>query len=537
MLAGHRRGHRRLRRQLLGRVPGARRPAGPVPQPAGQRQPGHRRRHGHQHPAAQPGRGHRRRRAPDRQPRGDARRPHAVRQGPRLPDRRAHHGPRRDHRRLPHRPGLDPAAGPRRDRRGHRPPARPHRRHRAAVPGRSSATASKIKELVESPQIEGIADVNDESAGGKTRLVIELKKDAPALVILNNLYKHTPLQTNFAVNTVALVDGVPRTLNLVQMLQAYIDHQVEVIRRRSQFRLDKARKRAHIVEGLLKALDIIDEIIAPIRASEDRAAARAGLMAEPFEFSRDQAEHILDMRLGQLTRLARIDLETELDELRQTHRRARGASSATRPGCARSSRTSWPRSGTRFADARRSEITYDIGDIDIEDLIDDEELVVTMSQRGYVKTVPADTFRSPGPRRPRRRRRQAARRRLRHPHPHHDRARLPAVLLQPGPGLPAQGARDPAEGPHGPRHRHRQPAAAAARRAHPGDHRHPRLRDATGTCSSPPARARSRRPSSTSTTRRCAAASSPSTCATTTSWCRSSRPTAATTSSWSPGRA
>ena len=108
------------------------------------------------------------------------------------------------------------------------------------------------------------------------------------------------------------------------MLQAYVDHQIEVIRRRSQFRLDKARKRAHIVEGLLKALDVIDEIIALIRASEDRAAARTGLMAEPFEFSVDQAEHILDMRLGQLTRLARIDLETELDELAPAHRRARG---------------------------------------------------------------------------------------------------------------------------------------------------------------------------------------------------------------------
>src|SRR5215510_10190064 len=181
-----------------------------------------------------------------------------------------------------------------------------------------SATAVKIKELVESRQIEGIADVNDESAAGQTRLVIELKKDAPALVILNNLYKHTPLQSNFAVNTVALVDGVPRTLNLVQVLQAYIDHQVDVIRRRSQFRLDKAKRREHLVEGLLKAINVIDEVIALIRASDDRAAARTGLMAEPFEFSIDQAEHILDMRLGQLTRLARIDLETELESLRAT---------------------------------------------------------------------------------------------------------------------------------------------------------------------------------------------------------------------------
>ena len=258
-----------------------------------------------------------------------------------------------------------------------------------------AATASKIKDLVESRTVEGIADVNDESAGGNTRLVIELKKDAPALVILNNLYKHTPLQTNFAVNTVALVDGVPRTLNLVQMLQAYIDHQVEVIRRRSQFRLDKARKRAHLVEGLLKAINVIDEVIALIRGSEDRAAARTGLMAEPFEFSIDQAEHILDMRLGQLTRLARIDLETEMESLRQTIADLEAIlADEARMFTVIKEELSAVRE--KFADERRSEITYDIGDLDIEDLIDDEELVVTMSQRGYVKTVPADSFKAQG---------------------------------------------------------------------------------------------------------------------------------------------
>jgi DNA gyrase subunit A len=258
-----------------------------------------------------------------------------------------------------------------------------------------SATAVKIKDLVESRQIEGIADVNDESAAGQTRLVIELKKDAPALVILNNLYKHTPLQTNFAVNTVALVDGVPRTLNLVQMLQAYIDHQVDVIRRRSEFRLEKARRRAHLVEGLLKAINIIDEVIALIRGSEDRAAARTGLMAAPFEFSLDQAEHILDMRLGQLTRLARIDLETELETLRATITDLE-AILADENRMFAVIKEELAEVRERFADERRSEITYDVGDIDIEDLIDDEELVVTMSQRGYVKTVPSDQFRAQG---------------------------------------------------------------------------------------------------------------------------------------------
>src|SRR5690606_23395568 len=136
----------------------------------------------------------------------------------------------------------------------------------------------KIKELVDSGELTGIADINNASAGEDVRLEIKLKKDAPALVILNNLYKRTPLQTNFAVNTVALIDGVPRTLNLAQALQAYIDHQREVIRRRSEFRLEKARAREHIVEGLLKAIDMIDAIIALIRASQDRSEAREGLM-------------------------------------------------------------------------------------------------------------------------------------------------------------------------------------------------------------------------------------------------------------------
>jgi DNA gyrase subunit A len=258
-----------------------------------------------------------------------------------------------------------------------------------------SVTAARIAELVQTRQIEGIADVNDESAKGKTRLVIKLKKDAPALVILNNLYKHTPLQTNFAVNTVALVDGVPRTLNLVQALQAYVDHQVEVIRRRSEFRLDRAQRRLHIVEGLLKAVDVIDEVIALIRGSEDRAAARAGLTSEPFLFSDEQAEHILELRLGQLTRLARVDLETEQGSLRETI-----AGLEAILGDEQVLRTvikdELGEVRDQFADGRRSKITLDAGDIDIEDLIDDEELVVTLSAKGYIKTVLADAFRSQG---------------------------------------------------------------------------------------------------------------------------------------------
>jgi DNA gyrase subunit A len=257
------------------------------------------------------------------------------------------------------------------------------------------ATAARIKDLVNGRELEGIANVNDESSGGATRLVIDLKRDAPALVVLNNLFKHTPLQTNFAVNMVALVDGVPRTLNLAEALRHYVAHQVEVIRRRSQFRLAKAKARAHIVEGLLRALDMIDAIIAAIRASDDKAAARAVLMAEPFEFSEVQAEHILDMTLARLTRLGRTELDDELAKLRVTMAELEAilADESRLRGVIKSELAEIKRT---HANKRRSEITLDPGDLDIEDLIHDEELVVTLSAKGYVKTVAADSFRTQG---------------------------------------------------------------------------------------------------------------------------------------------
>ena len=179
-----------------------------------------------------------------------------------------------------------------------------------------SSIAGRIQELVDGGDLDGIADVNDASAEGKTNLIVVLKRDANANVVLNNLFKLTQLQTSFPVNMVALVHGVPRTLNLQQALQGYIDHQVEFITRRTEFRLDKAKRREHILEGRIKALNVIDAIIALIRASDDTAAAKVGLMAEPFEFSEIQATDILEMRLGQLTRLSRIDLETELADVR-----------------------------------------------------------------------------------------------------------------------------------------------------------------------------------------------------------------------------
>ena len=180
------------------------------------------------------------------------------------------------------------------------------------------AIQEKIAELVNSRELEGIRDIQDLSAGVETKIVIPLKRDANANVVLNNLYKLTPLQTSFGVNMVALVGGGPRTLNLKTALEAYVGHQVEVVRRRSEFRLRRARARAHIVEGLLKALDMIDAIIVAIRESESRGEARDRLMAAPFEFSDVQAEHILDMQLARLTRLGRADLEEEIAKLRQT---------------------------------------------------------------------------------------------------------------------------------------------------------------------------------------------------------------------------
>src|SRR5580698_234614 len=159
------------------------------------------------------------------------------------------------------------------------------------------AIEQKIHELVSSRVIEGISGADNASAGGETRLVITLKRDANANVILNNLYKHTPMQVNFPVNTVALVDGVPRTLDLSKLIHYYIEHQVDVVTRRSEFRLAKARARAHIVEGLLRAIDMLDAVIEAIRSSDDRPAAQRALESEPFSFSEIQANHILDMTL------------------------------------------------------------------------------------------------------------------------------------------------------------------------------------------------------------------------------------------------
>jgi DNA gyrase subunit A len=253
----------------------------------------------------------------------------------------------------------------------------------------------KIADAVDRKIIDGIRELRNESAKGETRFVIELKRDAPANVVLNNLFKHTPLQSSFAANVVALIDGVPRTLNLRDALVAYVDHQIDVVTRRSQYRLGQARDRAHIVEGLVRALDLIDDIIALIRGSEDRVSALADLQVEPLSFSERQANHILDMQLGRLTRLGRTRLEEELVELRARMEELEGIlNSETQLRSVIKEELNEVR--LEHDTPRRSQIVFDAGDMEIEDLIDNEPVVITLSKGGYIKSVTADSFRTQG---------------------------------------------------------------------------------------------------------------------------------------------
>ena len=265
------------------------------------------------------------------------------------------------------------------------------------IPYQTSAEIieEKVADLVNRRVIDGIRQIHNESAKGQTRLVFELKKDAPALVVLNNLYKHSPLQTNFTVNMVALADGVPRTMTLRDCLASYVAHQQEVVSRRTQFRLDEARRREHILEGLVRAVDRIDEIIAAIRASENRGAARATLMGEQFEFSEIQANHILDLPLGRLTQLGRQELSDELAEKRALilELEAILADDAKLRAVIREELLEVREA---FATERRTQIVADEGDIDIEALIDDEDLMFSLSAAGYVKTVTPDEFKTQG---------------------------------------------------------------------------------------------------------------------------------------------
>jgi DNA gyrase subunit A len=258
-----------------------------------------------------------------------------------------------------------------------------------------SAIAARITELVDNGDIEGIADVNDGSSGGETSLMITLKRDANANVVLNNLFKLTQLQTSFSINMVALVDSVPRTLNLRDAINGYVRHQIEVITRRSNFRLEKAKRREHILNGRIKALNVIDDIITLIRGSEDAQAAKAALMEEPYEFSEAQAVDILDMQLRQLTRLSRIDIESELESIRENIKELESilADDKKLRGVIKDELGSVR---DDFATDRVCAITYDEGEMSIEDLVEDKELVVVMTEAQYVKAVSASSFKTQG---------------------------------------------------------------------------------------------------------------------------------------------
>ncbi len=253
----------------------------------------------------------------------------------------------------------------------------------------------KIAELVRDKKIEGIRALTDQSSGKVgTRIVVDLKKDANPNVVLNQLFKMTPLQDTFGVNFVALVDGVPRTLNIAEAIGYYIDHQMEVIERRTTFRLKKKQDRIHIVDGLLIALDNIEEVIRIIRQSKDVAEARASLM-ENFKLSEVQTNHILDMPLRRLTaqdvstlRAEQAQLKKEIKELESILK----SPAKQRKIIA----DDLHEIREKFGNGRRTRIIPDEGDFSLEDLIADEDLVVTVTNAGYIKAVPAAVYRVQG---------------------------------------------------------------------------------------------------------------------------------------------
>ena len=250
----------------------------------------------------------------------------------------------------------------------------------------------KIAELVHDKKVEGISDLRDESSRKGMRIVIELKKDVNANVVLNNLYKHTQLQDTFGVIMIALVDGEPKVLNLREMLYYYLQHQKDVVTRRTQFDLDKARERLHILEGLMIALDNIDEVIAIIKSSANGQEAKERLIAR-FGFTERQAQAILDMRLQRLTGLERTKLEAEFNELKVQVEYLMGilADEGKLLGVIRDEVLEIKR---RYADERRTEITQIVEDIDMDDIIQEETMVVTCTHHGYIKRIAEDTYRT-----------------------------------------------------------------------------------------------------------------------------------------------
>jgi DNA gyrase subunit A len=254
--------------------------------------------------------------------------------------------------------------------------------------------AEKIAQLVQSRRITDIADLKDESSRAGMRLVVELRRGANPHIVLNRLYKFTQLQENFGVNLLALVDGVPRTLNIRQVVQHYISHQVEVVTRRSRFELRKAEERDHIVQGLLIALTNIDAVIKIIRGAADSDEARTKLM-QRFKLSEIQANFILDMPLRRLTKLERQKLEDEHKELLTTIKRLKALLKSPKAirGVVKDELLDVRQ---RFADKRRTELKADEGDLDVEDLIQESDVVITVTRAGYVKRLPIETYRRQG---------------------------------------------------------------------------------------------------------------------------------------------
>ena len=250
----------------------------------------------------------------------------------------------------------------------------------------------KIADLVKEKKIDGITALNDHSSREGMRICIELRRDVNANVILNQLYKHTQLQDTFGVIMLALVNNQPKVMNLMEILKHYLAHQEEVVTRRTQYDLNKARERAHILEGLLKALDNIDEVIRIIRGSENTQVAKARLM-ERFELSDAQAQAIVDMRLRTLTGLEREKLEAEYKELMARIRRLE-AILADRNLLLRVIREEILAISEKYGDERKTAIGFDEFDISMEDMIPNENTVITMTKLGYIKRMTVDNFRS-----------------------------------------------------------------------------------------------------------------------------------------------
>jgi len=254
-----------------------------------------------------------------------------------------------------------------------------------------SRLIEQIADLVRSKKITGISDLRDESDRDGMRVVVELRRDANPTVVLNQLYKRTTMQTTFGAILLALVDGVPKVLNLKEILQHFVDHRHDVITRRAQFDLDQARSREHILEGLKIAVDSIDEVIKIIRGSADVETADAALR-ERFELSEKQSEAILNMRLAKLTSLEIDKLEDELKEVQALIKDLEGLL-ASRPKRLKLLKQELDSVVKRFGDARRTEIVADQGDFSVEDLIAEEDMVITISHSGYIKRIPVTTYR------------------------------------------------------------------------------------------------------------------------------------------------